>query len=154
MAKPDLIAELNELSGKLGRELSIEGTIPILEARIEEAHKELSMLNSDDDIDGDDVLGVIDTDTTISIDSSRSEEDIIGSINELNKEPKAEQSAHSKRRIRLRVTLDVYHYKKGFDKRQPNLTKRIRQIVAAGKEIVVDADEAAYLIAENHADAL
>ena len=148
MAKPDLIAELNELSGKLGRPLDTEGTVPVLEARIAQAKEELTLLNSDEETSVEDE----EVDTTFT-EHHHSDEPITGTFGAQN-EPKINEPAVNKRRIRLRVTLDVYHYKKGVDKRQPNQTKRIRQIVPAKTEIVVDGDEAVYLISQNYADAL
>ncbi|HBB2967101.1 TPA: DNA-packaging protein, partial [Escherichia coli] len=49
------------------------------------------------------------------------------------------------RRVKLRNTLDVYHYVNG---------RRVREIVAAGREIVVDSPEVADLIAADHVYAL
>lgn len=49
------------------------------------------------------------------------------------------------RRVKLRNTLDIYHYVNA---------RRVREIVAAGREIVVDSPEVADLIAADHVYAL
>lgn len=48
-AKDDLIAKLGELGKVLGRELSTEGTIAVLQLRIREAEEEIEALEEDGD---------------------------------------------------------------------------------------------------------
>ncbi|MEZ2600758.1 hypothetical protein [Kluyvera intermedia] len=133
MNKPELITELNVLSGKLGRQLSTEGGKPELEARLSEARVELSML--DDETDGD----IATTDGIVTMTTmpsgpqpeAREENDVVFS------------------RILLKVTVDVWHYKKGGDKYRQDQVKRVCEVVPAGRMIVVDAEDADSLI-ENH----
>ncbi|MHC5177441.1 DNA-packaging protein FI [Serratia rhizosphaerae] len=139
MNKPELIAELNALSGQLGRQLSIEGSKPELEARLSEARLELSMLD-DDDAEGD-VAAVGEPITAATIPA------------ELQPEMREEGEA-ALRRILLKATLDIWHYKEGVNKRRPETVIRVCEVVPAGQVIVVDADEAEALIDENYADAV
>ncbi|SUI81959.1 Uncharacterised protein [Serratia quinivorans] len=141
MNKPELIAELNALSGQLGRQLSIEGSKPELEARLSEARLELSMLNDDDDDAEGDITTVGELVTAATIPA------------ELQPEMREEGGA-ALRCILLKATVDVWHYKKGVNKRRPATVKRVCEVVPAGKVIVVDADEAEALIDENYADAV
>ena len=131
--KDKLIAMLKELSDKLGRELSTDGTAAELQARIDQAQVELSMLNDDDDSDNDDDLPSTDDQDDELADNVR---------------------IPTRRNIKLRKTLDIWHYKKGADKRKPKEVKRVREIVASGKIICVDTDEGALQIAMENADAV
>ena len=53
--------------------------------------------------------------------------------------------------IRLSATLDIWHYKKCVNKREPEKTKRVCEIVSAGSIIEVGREEAELLVAENRA---
>lgn len=146
MTKTELIACLEELSKKLGRDLSTEGTNDVLEARIKEAEAELALLDTenDGDIDGDG--------------SSSSGDNTSGNISDANTagaQPKNDEATNvSRRRVKLYRTLDVWHHKKGVDRRNPNKVVRVREIVPEGEEIEVDTDEAADIIREEHGRAL
>ena len=144
MNKAELIARLEELSKKLGRDLSIEGTNDVLDARIKEAEAELALLDdsSDGDGDGGDNTGINTVETITGGDTA-------------GDQPKAEEGTNvSRRRVKLYRTLDVWHHKKGVDRRNPKKVVRVREIVPEGEEIDVDADEAADIIREEHGRAV
>lgn len=143
MNKTELIARLQELSKNLGRDLSTEGTNDVLEARIREAEAELTLLDTPDDEE-------------TSADSAGSDAEN-NNLNPAQKEvhPKVDEETNvTRRRIKLYRTLDVWHYKKGADRRNPNKVLRVREIVPEGAEIEVDSDEAADIIREEHGRAL
>lgn len=126
--KTELLARIGDLSAQLGRELPRSGTIAELESIVAGAESELDILNEQS---GD--AGGIDNELAQSIASatvSQSQE---------------QELAPATRRVKLRNTLDVYHYVNG---------RRVREIVAAGREIVVDSPEVADLIAADHVYAL
>lgn len=144
MTKTELIARLQELSKKLGRELSTEGTNNVLEARIKEAEAELAML---------DAAGEEDTATDGNTGSEAENNNL--NPTPTDDHPKVDEETNvTRRRIKLYRTLDVWHYKKGADRRNPNKVLRVREIVPEGAEIEVDSDEAADIIREEHGRAL
>jgi hypothetical protein len=139
MNKSDLIAALNELSGKLGRELSTEGTNEVLQARFNEAQAELEMLQEptiDDEVSLQQTV-LADKPSATPLPGPDAD----------GPAPKAAQA-----RIQLKRTLDIWHYKKGGNKRRPDEVKRVREIVPTGRIITVDAEEAALQVAEKNAD--
>ncbi|MCS2152377.1 DNA-packaging protein FI [Scandinavium goeteborgense] len=137
MNKSDLIAGLIELSGKLGRKLSTEGTHEVLQARFNEAQMELDMLEEPND------GGMVDT--TLQNKSSVTDVPVSGAGKPLA--PKDTQTS-----IQLKCTLDIWHYKKGGNKRRPEEFVRVREIISTGKIIMVDAEEAVLQVAENNAE--
>ncbi|MCP9660852.1 DNA-packaging protein FI [Escherichia fergusonii] len=126
--KTELLARIDDLSAQLGRELPRSGTIAELESIVAGAESELDILNEQS---GD--AGGIDNELAQSIASA-----IVSQSQE-------QELAPATRRVKLRNTLDVYHYVNG---------RRVREIVAAGREIVVDSPEVADLIAADHVYAL
>lgn len=146
MTKTELIARLEELSKKLDRDLSTEGTNVVLEARIKEAEAELALLDGDSDIDGD------------SDGSNNTGDNTSGNLSDANTagaQSKSDEATNvSRRRVKLYRTLDVWHHKKGVDRRNPKKVVRVREIVPEGEEIEVDADEAADIIREEHGRAV
>lgn len=143
MTKTELIARLQELSKKLGRELSIEGTNDVLEARIREGEAELALLDTPDDEEAN------------SDSADRDAENSSPNPDPADIHPKVDEETNvTRRRIKLYRTLDVWHYKKGADRRNPSKVLRVREIVPEGAEIDVDAAEAADIIREEHGRAL
>lgn len=118
-SKTDLLARLDQLSEQLGRELPRTGTIGELEIVIASAEAELEMLGEE------------------------------GASQKTP--PPAETAAASEREksairpVKLRTTLDIFHYVGGV---------RIREIVVSGREINVDNAEASELINAGRACAL
>ncbi|MJQ01264.1 DNA-packaging protein [Salmonella enterica subsp. enterica] len=127
-SKTDLIARIGLLSEQLGRELPRTGTVAELEMVIASAEAEVEMLSEPADEQGE----IICEDLTEGAGTQA------GDANETDSEPGAT------RPVRLSTTLDIYHYMNG---------KRVREIVAAGREIVIDSSEADALIAAGHAGA-
>ncbi|EBY6828046.1 DNA-packaging protein [Salmonella enterica subsp. enterica serovar Aba] len=128
-SKTDLIARIGSLSEQLGRELPRTGTVAELEMVIASAEAEVEMLSESADEQGE----IIREDLTEGAGAQA------GSADETDSEPGAI------RPVRLSTTLDIYHYMNG---------ERVREIVAAGREIVIDSSEACALIAAGHAGAL
>ncbi|EAZ4876770.1 DNA-packaging protein [Salmonella enterica] len=126
-SKTDLIARIDSLSEQLGRELPRTGTVAELEMVIASAEAEVEMLSEPADEQGE----IICEDLTEGAQARDADE--------TDSEPGAT------RPVRLSTTLDIYHYMNG---------KRVREIVAAGREIVIDSSEAGALIAAGHAGAL
>ncbi|ECC1660247.1 DNA-packaging protein [Salmonella enterica subsp. salamae] len=122
-SKTDLLARLDQLSEQLGRELPRTGTIGELEIVIASAEAELEMLD----------------------------EEVGEEVGEPENTPPAETAAASEREksairpVKLRTTLDIFHYVGGA---------RIREIVVSGREINVDNAEASELINAGRACAL
>ncbi|EFC5337518.1 DNA-packaging protein [Escherichia coli] len=130
--KTELLARIDDLSAQLGRELPRSGTIAELESI--GAESELDILNEQSGDESD-----ADTNASASDDGDGAEQPSIAST---TSQPELSPAT---RRVRLRNTLDVYHYVNG---------RRVREIVAAGREIVVDSPEVADLIAADHVYAL
>ncbi|ECG8601138.1 DNA-packaging protein [Salmonella enterica subsp. salamae] len=128
-SKSELLARIEALSVQLGRELPRSGTNAELEMVIASAEAEVEMLGEPADEQGE----IIREDLTEG--SGRRAEGAI----ETDSEPGVT------RPVRLRTTLDIYHYMNG---------ERVREIVAAGRKIVIDSSEASTLIAAGHAGAL
>lgn len=128
-SKSELLARIEALSVQLGRELPRSGTNAELEMVIASAEAEVEMLGEPADEQGE----IIREDLTEG--SGRRAE----GADETDSEPGVT------RPVRLRTTLDIYHYMNG---------ERVREIVAAGREIVIDSSEASTLIAAGHAGAL
>ncbi|MCC4040353.1 DNA-packaging protein FI [Escherichia coli] len=133
--KTELLARIDDLSAQLGRELPRSGNIAELESIVAGAESELDILNeqsgdaSDDEINASASAEIDDDAEQQSIESTTSQPEL----------------SPATRRVRLRNTLDIYHYVNG---------RRVREIVAAGREIVVDSPEVADLIAADHVYAL
>ncbi|EFM2070053.1 DNA-packaging protein [Escherichia coli] len=134
--KTELLARIDDLSAQLGRELPRSGTIAELESIVAGAESELDILNeqSGDASDAD-----TNESTSDETDDNGVEQQSIAST---TSQPELSPAT---RRVKLRNTLDVYHYVNG---------RRVREIVAAGREIVVDSPEVADLIAADHVYAL
>ncbi|MDY3572317.1 hypothetical protein [Enterobacter hormaechei] len=140
MNKPELIAELNTLSGQLERQLSTEGSKSELEARLSEARVELSMLGDetdDDTVTAGDVVTVTATAMPSGPQSDTREERSVTHI-----------------RILLRVTVDVWHYRQEAGKPRQTQVKRVCEVVPAGRVVVVDAEDAELLIDNHYAEAV
>ncbi|MDN8599020.1 DNA-packaging protein FI [Citrobacter sp. S2-9] len=146
MNKAELVARLKELSQKLGRDLSTEGANDVLESRVKEAEAELALLNDDGES----------SEYTSTDDNAGSKETENGTagITSLPQSKVDEESNVTRRRVKLYRTLDIWHHKKGVDRRNPNKVVHVREIVSEGEEIDVDADEAAYIIREEHGRAV
>ncbi|CAI1717724.1 MULTISPECIES: DNA-packaging protein FI [Serratia] len=134
MNKYELITALNILSGQLGRVLSTEGNNTELQARLEEARAELELLKEG----GDETPGEMDN-------------RVVCSQQQMSSLPIDIRLDTEQQCIRLSATLDIWHYKKSVNKRAPNKTERVREIVSAGNAIVVDREEAELQIAEHRA---
>ncbi|EMM4154243.1 DNA-packaging protein [Escherichia coli] len=132
--KTELLARIDDLSAQLGRELPRSGTIAELESIVAGAESELDILNEQSGDESD-----ADTNASASDDGDGAEQPSIAST---TSQPELSPAT---RRVRLRNTLDVYHYVNG---------RRVREIVAAGRVIVVDSPEVADLIAADHVYAL
>lgn len=128
-SKSELLARIEALSVQLGRELPRSGTNAELEMVIASAEAEIEMLVEPADEQGE----IIREDLTEG--SGRR----AAGADETDSEPGVT------RPVRLRTTLDIYHYMNG---------ERVREIVAAGRKIVIDSSEASTLIAAGHAGAL
>ncbi|HDS7024554.1 TPA: DNA-packaging protein FI [Escherichia coli] len=136
--KTELLARIDDLSAQLGRELPRSGTTAELESIVAGAESELDILNEQSGDAGGIEIAVntapgTDSDLAQSITStivSQSQEQKIALIT---------------RRVKLRNTLDIYHYVNG---------RRVREIVAEGREIIVDSPEVADLIGAGHVYAL
>ncbi|EAA9320485.1 TPA: DNA-packaging protein FI [Salmonella enterica] len=137
--KAELLARIDDLSAQLGRELSRSGTNTELETIIAGAEAELALLNEPGNEEADETLANIANQQTIDamtaagngVETLRAESDELTEV--------------ATRLVKLRTTLDVFHYKNG---------KRVREIVTKGNEITIDAEEAAGLIADEHVYAL
>ncbi|EGC2439511.1 DNA-packaging protein [Escherichia coli] len=134
--KTELLARIDDLSAQLGRELPRSGTIAELESIVAGAESELDILNEQS---GDASDANINANASDETDDDSAEQPSIAST---TSQP---ELSHATRRVKLRNTLDVYHYVNG---------RRVREIVAAGREIVVDSPEVADLIAADHVYAL
>ena len=134
--KTELLARIDDLSAQLGRELPRSGTIAELETIVAGAESELDILNeqSSDASDADTNESALD-----ETDDDGVEQQSIASTT-----PQSELSPATCR-VKLRNTLDISHYVNA---------RRVREIVAAGREIVVDSPEVADLIAADHVYAL
>lgn len=152
MGKPELIAQLKALSEALGRELSLDGTVDQLQARIAEAENELALLNEGDDelterLDAlSELLGrQLSTEGTIDelqarIAAAESELSVKqgGNSND-GTGSNAEKVRPLRRKIKLLTTLHVLHYPHAQD-------LAVTEVVVAGSTIIVDSAEAALLI--------
>lgn len=136
--KTELLARIDDLSAQLGRELPRSGTIAELELIVAGAESELDILNEQ----SGDAGGIEITVNTASGTDNELAQSIASAIVSQSQE---QELAPATRRVKLRNTLDVYHYVNG---------RRVREIVAAGREIVVDSPEVADLIAADHVYAL
>ncbi|WP_368750147.1 DNA-packaging protein FI [Klebsiella aerogenes] len=148
MTKPELVALLQELSKKLERDLSTDGSVAELELRVKEAQLELEACE-DDDGEGEDGEGNNDDsggDNGSAGASSNQDSPGTGSDTPV--------SNVSRRLVKLTATLDVWHYKKGVNRRAPKKHVYVREIVPAGNEILVDSDEAADIISNGHGNAV
>lgn len=155
MGKPDLIERLNELSKLLGRELSTDGNVGELEQRIKEAETELTLLEDNSSEGGEGGEG----DNPLTGEFIQGEVTISGvSASDTPEAPveptETPVSNVSRRRVKLAFTLDIWHYKKNVDRHNPNKVVRLREIVPAGADILVDSDEAAEIIADGNGRAL
>lgn len=137
MNKPELIAALNEVSGKLGRELRTEGSNNELQARLDEALAELKLLEEDEEEPRD-------TDT-FSADNAENRE--------ANDAGLAEPDFRDDfRRIHLLVTLDIFYYQPAKSRKFPELINKVRGIIGPGEIILVSAEEAALQISLGRAE--
>jgi len=129
MSKSDLVARISDLSAQLGRELPKSGSLEALQSVIDGAEAELALLNGGNPIEGEGAApeAVKPTSKPLSDDG---DED-------------GEMSGY--RFVKLRFTLDVVHYVNH---------KAVRDIIPAGRDIYVPAEEAAALIAANFVYAL
>ncbi|ECA8972932.1 DNA-packaging protein [Salmonella enterica subsp. enterica serovar Omuna] len=139
--KTELLARIDDLSAQLGRELPRSGTIAELESIVAGAESELDILNEQ----SGDAGGVEITVNTVSGTDDELAQSIATAIVSQSAQSQELELAPATRRVKLRDTLDIYHYMNG---------RRVREIVAAGREIVVDSPEVADLIAADHVYAL
>lgn len=133
MGKPELIAQLKALSEALGRELSLDGTVDQLQARIAEAENELALLNEGAEEGSDELQARIAA--AESELSAQGGDKKSGTGTEDNTLP-------LRRKIKLLTTLHVLHYPQG-----KNLA--VAEVVVAGSTVIVDSTEAALLIPEH-----
>lgn len=135
--KTELLARIDDLSAQLGRELPRSGTNEALETIISGAEAELALLNEPGSEEAGETPAdgvnqqTIDAMMAAGAETLRAESDELTEV--------------ATRLVKLRTTLDVFHYKNG---------KRVREIVTKGNEITIDAEEAAELIADEHVYAL
>ncbi|ECG7135602.1 DNA-packaging protein [Salmonella enterica subsp. enterica serovar Uppsala] len=137
--KAELLARIDDLSAQLGRELPRSGTNEALETIIAGAEAELAILNEP----GSEEVGETPTNNV----NQQTVDAILAAGNgaETLRAESEDLTEVATRLVKLRTTLDVFHYKNG---------KRIREIVTKGREITIDAEEAAGLIADEHVYAL
>lgn len=137
--KTELLARIDDLSAQLGRELPRSGTNEALETIIAGAEAELVLLNEPGSEEAEETPANGVNQQTIDAMMAA------GNGAETLRAESEELTEVATRLVKLRTTLDVFHYKSG---------KRVREIVTKGHEITIDAEEAAELIADEHVYAL
>ncbi|WP_234262262.1 DNA-packaging protein FI [Klebsiella aerogenes] len=140
MNKPELIAALNEVSGKLGRELRTEGSNNELQARLDEALAELKLLEEE----GEEEENLRDTDT-FGADSAENRNTDDAGLPESG-------ARDDLRQIRLLATMDIFHYQSAKSRKDPALMQKLRSIISPGEVILVTDEEAELQISLGRAE--
>lgn len=141
MNKPELIAALNELSGKLGRELRTEGSNAELQARLDEGLVELSMLE-----DGDTEAGHSDTFGGDAIDSDPADTTLAEAAD-------GSVLPDHLRQFRLLTTMHIRHYQPR-EKVLLGTYRCISSIVRKDSVVLISPEDADVLVSLGYAEAV
>lgn len=140
MNKPELIAALNDVSGKLGRELRTEGSNSELQARLDEALVELKLLEEEggeeDTLRDTDTFGADGAENRDTNETGLTKPDVRDDL----------------RQICLLTTMDIFYYQSAKSRKDPALMQKLRGVIGPGSIILVSAEEAELQISLGHAE--